>query len=91
MYDLQMLGTKLGKPKYILNDETATLLLGLLVLFGIPLVFLTPAPVGVWRVFEKAGKPGWAANAPIYNLVVCTAIIRKPSSGYYLCLLHTLA
>jgi hypothetical protein len=23
---------------------------------------------GLWKVFEKAGKPGWAAIIPIYNL-----------------------
>ena len=24
--------------------------------------------VGMWKVFEKAGKPGWAAIVPFYNL-----------------------
>ncbi len=24
----------------------------------------------VWRVFTKAGRPGWAAIVPIYNIVV---------------------
>jgi hypothetical protein len=28
--------------------------------------------VGLWRVFTKAGKPGWAALIPIYNLIVCS-------------------
>ena len=26
--------------------------------------------VGMWKAFEKAGQPGWAAIIPIYNLVV---------------------
>ena len=26
--------------------------------------------VGMWKTFEKAGQPGWAAIIPIYNLVV---------------------
>lgn len=28
------------------------------------------ALVGMWKTFEKAGQPGWAAIVPIYNLVV---------------------
>ena len=23
---------------------------------------------GMWKTFEKAGKPGWAAIIPIYNI-----------------------
>lgn len=26
--------------------------------------------VAMWKIFEKAGKPGWASIIPIYNLVV---------------------
>jgi hypothetical protein len=33
---------------------------------------------GMWKVFEKAGKPGWAAIIPIYNLIVLLQIIGKP-------------
>ena len=33
---------------------------------------------GLWRVFEKAGKPGWAAIIPIYNLIVLLEIAGKP-------------
>lgn len=31
-----------------------------------------------WKIFEKAGKPGWAAIIPIYNLIVLLEIIGKP-------------
>ncbi len=31
-----------------------------------------------WQVFTKAGKPGWAALIPIYNLVVFLQIAGKP-------------
>lgn len=31
-----------------------------------------------WRVFEKAGQPGWAAIIPIYNLVVLMRVAGKP-------------
>src|SRR6186713_3033622 len=33
---------------------------------------------GMWKVFAKAGKPGWAAIIPIYNTVVLLQIAGKP-------------
>ncbi|SFH50970.1 hypothetical protein SAMN04488066_106117 [Halorubrum aquaticum] len=36
---------------------------------GIVLLF-----AGLWKVFEKAGKPGWAGIIPIYNLYVLVKI-----------------
>jgi hypothetical protein len=33
---------------------------------------------GFWKIFEKAGKPGWAAIVPIYNQIVLLEIIDKP-------------
>lgn len=33
---------------------------------------------GFWKVFTKAGKPGWAAIIPIYNLIVLLEIAGKP-------------
>ena len=32
----------------------------------------------LWKIFEKAGKPGWAAIVPIYNLIVLLEIVNKP-------------
>jgi uncharacterized membrane protein YhaH (DUF805 family) len=34
---------------------------------------------GMWKVFEKAGKPGWAAIIPIYNIIVLLEIAGKPA------------
>jgi len=31
-----------------------------------------------WKVFTKAGKPGWAAIIPIYNYIVLLQIAGKP-------------
>ena len=33
---------------------------------------------GFWKVFTKAGKPGWAAIIPIYNIIVLLQIANKP-------------
>jgi hypothetical protein len=32
-----------------------------------------------WRVYEKAGQPGWACIIPIYNIYIMTKIVGKPS------------
>jgi len=32
----------------------------------------------VWKVFTKAGEPGWAAIVPIYNCIVMLKIAGKP-------------
>ena len=29
-----------------------------------------------WKIFEKAGQPGWAAIIPIYNIVVLLKILK---------------
>lgn len=31
----------------------------------------------IWKVFVKAGQPGWAAIVPIYNLYILTQIAKK--------------
>ena len=34
--------------------------------------------VSAWKIFTKAGKPGWASLVPIYNLIVMLEITGKP-------------
>jgi len=31
-----------------------------------------------WKVYEKAGKPGWAFIVPIYNVIVLLEIVNRP-------------
>jgi hypothetical protein len=33
---------------------------------------------GMWKAFDKAGKPGWASIIPIYNVIVMLEIAGKP-------------
>jgi uncharacterized membrane protein YhaH (DUF805 family) len=40
-----------------------------------------------WKMFEKAGKPGWAAIVPIYNIFVLIQIAGKPGWWIILCLI----
>jgi len=32
----------------------------------------------LWKIFVKAGEPGWAAIIPVYNLVVMLKIVGRP-------------
>jgi hypothetical protein len=40
--------------------------------------------IGGWRVFEKAGQPGWAIVVPFYNLYVMLRVAGRP--GWWLIL-----
>ena len=42
---------------------------------------------GVWKVFVKAGQPGWAAIIPIYNLIVLLQVAGKPLWWFFLFLI----
>ena len=42
------------------------------------LVVLLVLIAAMWKIFDKAGEPGWAALVPIYNLVVLLKMIDKP-------------
>jgi hypothetical protein len=48
---------------------------GVLILYFGFIIFLIAC---MWKIYAKAGKPGWAAIVPIYNLVVLLEIIKKP-------------
>ena len=48
---------------------------------GIAILYLVVIVVtiaGMWRVFQKAGRKGWEAIIPIYNLFIIQKIIGKP-------------
>lgn len=34
--------------------------------------------VSLWKIFKKAGKPGWASIVPIYNMIVLLEITELP-------------
>lgn len=51
-----------------------------MILIGVALIVLMVA--SVWRIFTKAGKPGWAAIVPFYNSYVLLKIVGKP--GWWL-------
>jgi hypothetical protein len=34
--------------------------------------------VSMWKIYAKAGKPGWATLVPFYNILVLLEIVNKP-------------
>jgi len=34
--------------------------------------------IGLWLIFQKAGKPSWAAIIPFYSLIVLLEVVGKP-------------
>lgn len=45
----------------------------------VPLIIgMTCFFAGLWAVFEKANRPGWAAVVPLYNMIVLHQISGKP-------------
>lgn len=46
-----------------------------IVYFGIIVLMI----VAWWKIFTKAGKPGWAAIVPIYNIIVLCEIVGRPA------------
>jgi hypothetical protein len=47
------------------------------ILIPLLIVYVITA-IGMWKTFEKAGKPGWAAIIPVYNYIVVLEIVGKP-------------
>ena len=43
----------------------------------IPLLIFVVAIVSMWKIYTKAGQPGWAILIPIYNFVVLMRIVGR--------------
>src|SRR5437870_122191 len=53
----------------------------LIVILAIALVSI----ISMWKIFEKAGQPGWAAIVPFYSTYVLCVVAGKP--GWWLLLM----
>jgi len=52
------------------SDNTGAVLLSI----AVALVYI----MAMWRIFDKAKKPGWAAIIPIYNLYIMLKVVGRP-------------
>jgi hypothetical protein len=48
------------------------------IMFCLTFILSIFAIAGVWKMFVKAGRPGWASIIPVYNLVVMIEMINRP-------------
>ena len=74
-----------------MNDSGAAVG-GLAALFSgvfmlVMLAFVAIMIASMWKVFTKAGQPGWAAIVPIYNIIVMLQIVGKPIWWVLLCMI----
>lgn len=56
------------------NGVAGALGIGMLIYLAIIVFYI----YCMWKIFAKAGKPGWAAIVPIYNFVVMLEIVGRP-------------
>lgn len=61
------------------SADPAVVLAVMLPLLLFALVFAVLSIIGMWKMFTKAGKPGWASLIPIYNMVVWCQIVGRPA------------
>lgn len=70
------------------NDTSTPNPAGLMAMSGtFAVIGLIAAVIGIvvwWRIFTKAGQPGWAAIIPFYNVYVMLKLIGRP--GWWLLL-----
>ena len=57
--------------------------------FGLTILVVLVFIIAGWRLFSKAGKPGWAIVVPFYNLYIYTQIIKRP--GWWILLYFSIA
>ena len=57
-----------------LTGAIATMVLFFLVLFMALSILMF---ISLWKIFKKAGKPGWASIVPIYNIYIMCEIAEK--------------
>ena len=80
MLQMNILNLPLLLAQAELTDAEAAGLIA--IVFGallIPsLILIAIYVIASWKIFEKAGQPGWAAIIPIYNLIVMLDVQGRP-------------
>lgn len=55
------------------------MIIGILLLVVLWISIIAFAIISQWKVFTKAGQPGWACLVPIYNIIILLKIANKPT------------
>ena len=73
------------------DAEAGGLLAGALAFLGSMMIFMliiyVIGVIGMWKMFEKAGREGWKSLIPIYNMYVMTEISGQSGWLFLLCLI----
>lgn len=52
---------------------------------GVGLLLAVVILISMWKIFVKAGRPGWEGIIPIYNFyILITEILKKPMSWFWI-------
>ncbi len=49
-----------------------------LIIFAVASVVFIISIISLWKIFKKAGRNGWEAIIPIYNLIILAEIAERP-------------
>jgi magnesium-transporting ATPase (P-type) len=75
-----------SKSNPTMETNSYSFIIGPLITLGfVFLALIVLLVVSQWKIFSKAGQPGWACLIPIYNMYVLLKIVGKP--GWWLVLL----
>ena len=79
-------------PALLLQENTGAGGLGALLAVGgammiVALALAVVLIIGLWKVYVKAGQPGWAVLIPFYNVYILLKIAGRPGWWLVLCLI----
>lgn len=63
-----------------MQSNSQDLLAGIVLVFVVVIyvVLIALIVASWWKIFVKAGRPGWAAIVPVYNIVVMLQVVDMP-------------
>lgn len=62
-----------------MESDVSGVFAGMMIPLSIGVIVLVFMAVCGWKVFVKAGQPGWAALIPIYNAIIWLKIAGRPA------------
>lgn len=70
------------------TDTVTTILATIGITFSVILLIIIAVYVTAsWKIFKKAGQPGWASIIPFYNLYIILKIVGRPGWWLFLYLI----
>jgi hypothetical protein len=69
------------------NMESGGIMAVLAIIAFVYAIAMVIVIIAVWKIFVKAGKPGWASIIPVYGALVFLQIVGKPAWWVFLFIL----